>query len=277
MLGCARPPQKEPASLPSVVTPTVPEKSEPVVVATPPVEVVQVTPPKVAPPAEVKAKVAKVAIIIDDAGHNLKPMGALLALPVRFNVAVLPRLRHSKTIAEKLHEAGYEIMLHQPMEPIGEGTDPGPGAIRVTMKAEEITNVLEENFKSVPNLVGFNNHMGSKATADQAVMETVLKTALAHKLFFIDSVTSKSKVKEAAEVMGISIRQRDVFLDNEKDIEVIKQQLRQLKKIALKKGSAIGIGHFFPVTVAAIAEVVPEFEADGVEIVPASQLVNLKQ
>lgn len=216
---------------------------------------------------------ARVAIIIDDAGHNLKALQPILNLPVKINVAILPRLKYSREIAEKLHENGNEVMLHQPMEPDNK-MNPGPGAILTSMKDEEIVETLSKNLAGVPYLAGVNNHMGSKATADERVMEDVLKTTSQRKLFFVDSVTTQSKVREAATAVGVKVGTRDVFLDNDKDPEAIKRQVRRLKDLALKRGSAIGIGHFFPGTIQAIADVLPELQQDGVEVVPVSQLIE---
>lgn len=254
-LGCARTPEK--VRLPEQ-TPVKPEET--IVAEEKPGE------------ASIPVYTAKVAFIIDDAGHNLKALDETLALPVPVNVAVLPRLGYSKKIAQSLHDNGFEIILHQPMEPKGAGIDPGPGAIYTGMTEEEIKKILEENFKAVPHLVGLNNHMGSKATADQTVMEVVLRTASENNLFFIDSVTSRSKVNEAAENVGVRVLERDIFLDNEKDPAYIKNQIRKLKRVALKKGQAVGIGHFFPVTIQSISEMLPEFEAEGIQVVPVSKL-----
>jgi len=44
--------------------------------------------------------------------------------------------------------------------------------------------------------------------------------------------------------------------------------------IDLKEGKAIGIGHFYPVTIQAIADVLPEFEEEGIQIVPVSKINN---
>ncbi len=258
-IGCSRAPQK--TALPPV---------DSVAIGTKEVAVIPLPEKKI---PVLKAK-ALVAIIIDDAGHNLRPMEALSSLPVRFNIAVLPRLKYSKKVARDLYEQGYEIMLHQPMEPKNSAIDPGPGAILVSMNAEEISKILEENFAGIPHLVGFNNHMGSKATMDQTVMEAVLRAGKKSNLFFIDSLTSASKVKAAAKVVDVNILTRDIFLDNERDLNKIKTQLRKLKKVALEKGAAIGIGHFYPLTIQAIEEILPEYEQDQVAIVPVSQFLE---
>ena len=97
--------------------------------------------------------------------------------------------------------------------------------------------------------------MGSKVTSDKELMEIVLKVTYQNQLFFVDSVTTRSKVQEAAEAVGVSVERRDIFIDNDRNVAAIKKQLRQLKQVALKNGEAIGIGHFYPVTIKAIAEV----------------------
>lgn len=216
----------------------------------------------------------RVAIILDDAGHNTQLLDETLNLPFKVNVAILPRLKHSKEIAGTLHQKGYELLLHQPMEP-SNGMDPGPGAILTAMSDEEIQKTLLKNLEAVPHISGVNNHMGSKATTDKRVMEAVLVTASQKKLFFIDSLTAPSKVKEASKsVPQARLEARDLFLDNERDVEAIKKQLRKLKEIAVKQGEAIAIGHFYPETLQALAEMAPEFEKEGIRVVPVSQLVD---
>ncbi|MFC1892164.1 divergent polysaccharide deacetylase family protein [Thermodesulfobacteriota bacterium] len=52
--------------------------------------------------------------------------------------AILPRLQRSTVSAEKIHLQGYEIILHQPMEPHDPNVDPGPGALYVGDKHQKI-------------------------------------------------------------------------------------------------------------------------------------------
>lgn len=68
------------------------------------------------------------------------------------------------------------------MEPINAKFNPGPGALRAEMTAEEIKDRLDLMLGSFPGYVGINNHMGSRFTADsramRAVMEEVEKRGL---------------------------------------------------------------------------------------------------
>ncbi len=63
-------------------------------------------------------------------------------------------------------------------------------------------------------------------------------------------------------------------MDNNNDVEAIKQQLRTAGQIALRDGTALVIGHARPNTAIALREMIPELEADGVRLIFASDLVK---
>ena len=54
--------------------------------------------------------------------------------------------------------------------------------------------LLDAAFASVPGAMGMNNHMGSKATADPALMTDVIGYLKSHGLLFIDSRTTADTV-----------------------------------------------------------------------------------
>ncbi len=60
-------------------------------------------------------------------------------------------------------------------------------------------------------------------------------------------MTTRSQCR-AATLLQIRFSERDVFLDNIQEQAYITGQFAQLKKIARKHGSAIGIGHPYPAT-----------------------------
>jgi polysaccharide deacetylase 2 family uncharacterized protein YibQ len=131
------------------------------------------------------------------------------------------------------------------MQPVGyPGVDPGPGAILLDQSVEEMTRVLERDIASLKGIVGINNHMGSEATTDARVMETVLKIINDKNLFFIDSRTSSETIAlKMAREFGIPSARRDVFLDNETTPSAIDAKTDELLDLAEKKGWALGIGH----------------------------------
>ena len=169
-------------------------------------------------------------------------------------------------------------MLHLPMEPKGypaRDKDPGKGAILMSTPRREIAKIVAQDLSGIPYVQGVNNHTGSRLTEDKEMMSLILKELKKRNLFFVDSKTSDESVayKEARR-LGLRCGERDVFLDNELDLNYIKGQIRLLARIALKEGQAIGIGHPHFLTARAIKETIPELENQGIEFVLVSELLD---
>jgi polysaccharide deacetylase 2 family uncharacterized protein YibQ len=65
-----------------------------------------------------------------------------------------------------------------------------------------------------------------------------------------------------------------VFLDHAHDPASIRKQIRELVRIAQRKGEAVGIAHPHPATYTILKEELPALRQQ-VEIVPASRLVRV--
>ena len=195
----------------------------------------------------------RIALIIDDIGVAFCHARPFLELGIPMTFAILPRLPKTHKLALEIHNQGHEIMLHQPMEPFQSDIDPGPGALYVGDGINRIAETMEENISDVPFAAGVNNHMGSRFTACQREMSEVLEVVKSKHLFFVDSLTTnRSKGYKTAKRLEITTARRDIFLDNRLEASAILCQLHKLKRIALKYGRAIGIGHPFPETARAL-------------------------
>jgi uncharacterized protein len=185
-----------------------------------------------------------VFIIIDDVGNNLSFLDPFLNFPAPITFAVLPQLVHSTESAKRIYAADKELILHQPMEPVGD-QDPGPGAIYTWMDEKEISETVEMNLMDFPNISGINNHMGSKATADKETMTSLFQYLAQNDYFFIDSVTTETSVCESiADEFGVPFGKRNsIFLDNDNDRESIDKALQKGLQTAKEYGYAIIIGH----------------------------------
>jgi polysaccharide deacetylase 2 family uncharacterized protein YibQ len=130
-------------------------------------------------------------------------------------------------------------------------------------------------LETVPHVVGVNNHEGSLATSDPALMEALMPALRERGLFFIDSRTTAATVAyDEAERAGLAAASRKVFLDDRPQRDAIRAQLQTAASDAVRDGSAIAIGHPHPETIAALAETVPALEARGIRMVFASDLVH---
>ena len=219
----------------------------------------------------------RAAIIIDDLGQDLAAADELLALPYPLTFSVLPHLPHSAKTAEEAHRRGREVMLHLPMEPESSAA-PGPGEIRVGMREAEVDRILDQDLGSVPFVVGVNNHMGSRATSNAALMREVTQALHRRRLFFVDSrTTPKSVAFEVARKEGLPTFFRSVFLDDTETVPYTLGQLREFRRVIELHGVALAIGHPYPSTIQALGRFLPEFERGDIQLVPASQLLSLPE
>ena len=217
----------------------------------------------------------KMAIILDDWGHNLKLVKNVQAIGRPITLSILPHLPHSREIAEVAFSHGLGVMLHLPMQPKSSAQPMEPTTILTSTPDVEIIQYLNSAIESVPHVDGVNNHQGSEATSDERVMKTVLNHLKNKGLFFVDSrVISTSLGQRVAQEVGIAFTQRDVFIDNQGTLVAIQRQLRQAEKIALKHGRVVVIGHDKKTTIEAIRTIVPELEKNGVQLVLAKELLD---
>jgi polysaccharide deacetylase 2 family uncharacterized protein YibQ len=217
----------------------------------------------------------RIALIIDDIGFNLKRAELFLKAEIPITFSVLPRVCWSVESAMALHAQGHEIMLHQPMEPSSTEVDPGPGAIFVDDRPECIRQMVAENIARLPHVVGVNNHMGSRYTQQPQKMGQALDVVRNRGLFFVDSLTSgHSTAYACARQMGMSTIRRDLFIDNQREVSSVTRQMKRLRALAQKHGSAIGIGHPRPDTAEGIMRFLETPESRDVAFVYMSQMID---
>lgn len=202
-----------------------------------------------------KKKLPELVIVIDDIGESVKQARELVScFKDQVTLSILPFSTHTQEIVNFLQDRGIPYLLHLPMEPLSyPDADPGPGAIFVDMSGKEIIRTLDRDLSQVPGLIGVNNHMGSRFTANARKMALVLARLKERHLFFLDSLTNgKSKAGEVAGRLGVTCFRRDVFLDNEQDQGAIILQLQKAEHLAKKRGQAIAIGHPYKETLDAL-------------------------
>ena len=218
----------------------------------------------------------RLAILLDDGGQKLDLVPVAAALPKEVGFAILPFLPRSAETAVALHQAGHEIWLHLPMEPEKyPADDPGPGAVLMAMTPDELRTAVHSALNNIPHVVGVNNHMGSKVTADLRTMTWIMQELKARGMAFIDSRTTVHTVaEEAAQAQGVPTNRRHVFLDNERSAAAIRTQLDEAVYRSRMEGGIIAIGHLDPVTVEVLSQELPGLAKRGADLVNPSDLVR---
>ncbi len=198
----------------------------------------------------------KLAIVIDDIGEDHAILKGLLKLDIPLTFAVWPNASHTRASVELICEKRRDLIIHFPMEPKGyPEIDPGDDALFVSMTKDEIKKRVAENLSKIPEAIGVNNHMGSRFTSFKSGMDIALAEFKRSDLFFLDSMTSpKSSGKDSARSVGIAFYERDIFLDNVRNVNSIEHQLKKAEHVAFNQGYAIAIGHPYPETLTALKQ-----------------------
>jgi polysaccharide deacetylase 2 family uncharacterized protein YibQ len=152
--------------------------------------------------------------------------------------------------------------------------DPGPGTLLASMSPDELINQLDKNLKTLPTVKGVNNHMGSKLTSESSQLYQIFSVLKQRNLYFIDSRTSPESLCEpSARLFQIPFAQRDVFIDHYVTQDFIRNQIKELIRIAKRNGRAVGILHPHTTTFQVLEEMLPHLK-DQVQLVPASEIAR---
>ncbi len=223
-----------------------------------------------------RERVVKVAIVIDDLGiKDIDLAKRLCNLSEPVTLAILPFQRYTGKVIDLARDTDTHYILHMPMEPQNASVNPGKGALFASDDNATVRKKLEQAFRDVPGAEGMNNHMGSKVTESERIMETVMDILSDRKVFFLDSKTSHNTVGyKTSQKKGVRGAIISGYFDATHDREAIEKRFDALTDIALKNGVAIMLGHDHPLSVEVLERKLPEMKKLGLTFVPLRELVR---
>ena len=216
-----------------------------------------------------------IAIVLDDLGVNQLLTEQAIGLPPPLTLALIPYGKNLQRHAAAARRRGHELLVHLPMEPIDAGKNPGKNALLTSLSSVQLQNRVSWNLSQFNGFVGINNHMGSKFTAWYPGMRIVMRALKRRGLLFLDSrTTTKTRGQFLAMKMGVPHAVRDIFLDNKVEKKAIQKQLSQLEVLAKKNGTAVGIGHPYDTTIAALRAWIPAAKERGFVFISVAATVG---
>ncbi len=218
-----------------------------------------------------------IALIIDDFGpsgtYNILPY--FLDLPIEFTVSVIPGNPKSAECGLLTSKGNRELFAHLPMEPKESIAMDEQYMLFTTVSQAQLTTTLDRITAELPDAIGLNNHMGSKATLDESLMTMLALELKKRNLMFYDSWTIRGTVAHKVMVANnVTSIKRDVFLDNVRDIELIDKQFQKLVRIAKQRGYAVATGHCNRITLQYLQQNMP---IEGVRFVSVGTLARALQ
>lgn len=218
----------------------------------------------------------RIAIIIDDLGYRLDAGRRAIDLPGPVAFAVLPGTPRGELLATLAFEQGKEVLLHLPLQASDSDTKQEPVGINLDMSRQAFADTFDLALTSVPFAIGVNNHRGSMLTRHPGHMQWLMEEISAQgNLFFIDSFTTHHSVAlQFADEAGVAARKRDVFLDPDSSPDTVAREFERMKRLAIKRGTVVAIGHPYPATLALLEQELPKLAEQGFDLVAISELLN---
>ncbi|HAS79473.1 MAG TPA: hypothetical protein DCR90_01020 [Fusobacteriaceae bacterium] len=218
----------------------------------------------------------KLAILIDDVGMNTKNTTYFKKIDRSLSFASLPYLPKTEEATKILKDAGFEVILHMPMEGSNDILNcRTKGLIEESMTKKIIYDKFDGAIENVGEVKGFNNHMGSRFTNNSKKMRELLSYAKKKDMFFIDSNTnSKKEGYKIAKELDIPTYYTSYFLDNSHKKEDIMKAIKVAVSLTKERKKLLVIGHYRKETAEAIYEMLDYIDNEGVELVSISEILE---
>lgn len=216
-----------------------------------------------------------ITVVIDDMGVTHAYTDRAVALKGPLTLSWFP---FAHRLAEQIEVAtarGHETLLHMPMQSNTNSiAQTGPDPLRIDLPPEVNLALLRAAIDTIPNAVGLNNHMGTVATRDVALMNIVAAETKSRGMLFMDSLTiSHSVALSQARLAQVPSVARDVFIDNSNGPAQIRQQLELIEREARNNGRVVAIGHPRHATLDALEAWLPTLERKGFVLWPLAATV----
>lgn len=216
---------------------------------------------------------ARVAIVIG--GLSVSQTGtqaAIAKLPAEVTLAFAPQGNSIGRWMQAARQSGHEIVMQVPLEPFDyPKVNPGRNTLTVAASADENLKSLHWALSRTTNYTGVMNYMGARFSADATAMEPFMAELGKRGLAYIDDGSSaRSLAPDLALKDGVPFVAGDMAIDAVQDRGEILKKLDSLEATARAKGTAVGIGSAFDLTVDTVSSWVVEAKKRGIEIVPIS-------
>lgn len=224
-------------------------------------------------PLTTKTNGPRIVLVVGGMGLSQSSTATAIAtLPPSVTLAFAPYGNDLEAAAAQARDAGHEIILQLPMEPIDfPRSNPGPHTLTTTASTAENLEDLHWLLSRFTGYAGVSNFLGGKFVADDEAMAPILHDIEARGLFYFDDGTAprSTAVMRAAET-NLTAMKADIVLDAVARPEAIDAALAKLESLARDKGLAIGSASGLPVSLERLARFARQAEARGLVLIPLS-------
>lgn len=219
----------------------------------------------------------RIAIIISGLGLNRRTTeDAINNLPPDVTLAFSPYGQDLQTWSVEARRAGHELLVMVPMEPLDYPVnDPGPHSLLTSLSPAENIDKLHYVMSRFGNYVGLMNDMGSRFTASEESLRPLMSDLQRRGVIFVDArTTGATIVPGVARSYGVPTVSNSRYIDNVAAGSEIDRYLAELEDLARARGTAVGIGRAYPVTIARVAAWSETLAERGINLAPVTAIVR---
>ena len=212
----------------------------------------------------------RVSVVVGGLGLNaVTTRAAIERLPPEVTLSFVPYAEGLQGWIDLARAQGHEVMIEMPMEPTGyPANDPGPYTLLAAADAADITAKMNWLLGRATGYFAVTNYLGDRFQSSDVGMNAFMGVLRARGVAFIDD-GSMSRIPGAwARASAIRV------IDEEQSPAAIIGQLNALEALAKARGSALGSGFSYPVTVEAVARWTAGLDARGLQLAPASAMTQ---
>ena len=210
----------------------------------------------------------RVALIVGGLGLNaVTTRAAIERLPPEVTLSFVPYAENLQSWIDQARAQGHEVMLEMPMEPTGyPNNDPGPYTLLADGGPDDVQAKMEWLLGRATGYFGVTNYLGDRFAASDAGMGAFLTILRQRGISFLDDGSFQRRPGAWARASA------DRIIDQTQSPAAIVSALNGLEAQAKLRGSALGTGFSYPVTVEAAARWSAGLEQRGLQLAPASAM-----
>lgn len=211
-----------------------------------------------------------VALVVGGLGLNpATTKQAIEQLPPQVTLSFVPYVSGLQGWIDQARAAGHEVMIEVPMQPTNyPDNDPGPQTLLANARTDDLIGHLNWALSRASGYFAVSNYQGGAFFKDKAGTTVFLQNLKNRGVSFIDD----GQARGLAGAWGRASADR--IIDNQINSTAIFAQLGGLEATARSRGSALGTGFAYPVTLAVALKWTQGLDAKGIQLAPASAMTH---
>ncbi|NEX94399.1 divergent polysaccharide deacetylase family protein, partial [Caulobacter sp. 17J65-9] len=212
----------------------------------------------------------RVALIVGGLGLNAAATKAAIErLPPEITLSFVPYAEGLQGWIDLARANGHEVLLEIPMEPVDyPDNDPGPYTLLADAQPAETVKRLEWLLSRATGYFGVTNYLGQRFVTSDAGMGAFTGALKSRGLAFMDDGSARKRGGAWARASA------DAIVDDQLSAQAIAAELNALEQAARSRGSALGSGFAYPVTVEVATRWADGLKSRGLQLAPASAVAR---